>query len=101
MLSHTWNISSDIDTVFQKKDDLTWIWLTMGQIPIQYDPHRANKKKFPMIQQVPYLIESSYKTVYYQTSQAGEELPHKAALLYSPANIWTQPSFNLTLLKSY
>ena len=38
-------LSSDIDTVFQKKYNLAWIWLTMGQIPIQYDPQRATKRK--------------------------------------------------------
>ena len=45
-----------------------------------------------MIQQVPYLIDFLRLTVYYQTPQAREvRLPHKAALLYSPANIQNQP----------
>ena len=37
-------------------------------------------------------LSFSHLTVYYQTPQAGEvKLPHKAALLYSPANIQNQP----------
>ena len=95
-------LSSDLDTVFQKKYNLAWIWLTMGQIPTQYDPQRTTKRKSQMIQQVPYLIGFSYLTVYYKTPQAREvRLPHKAALLYSPANIQNQTHLTRLSLKSY
>ena len=95
-------LSSDIDTVFQKKYNLAWIWLTMGQIPIQYDPQRATKRKSQWSNKFPTWLSFSYLTVYYQTPQAGEvRLPHKAALLYSPANIQNQPHLTWLSLKSY
>ena len=94
-------LSSDIDTVFQKKYNLAWIWLTMGQIPIQYDPQRATKRKSQW-SKFPTWLVSHYLTVYYQTPQAREvRLPHKAALLYSPANIQNQPHLTWLSLKSY
>ena len=65
-------LSSDIDTVFQKIYNLAWIWLTMGQIPIQYDPQRATKRKSKWSNKFPTWLSFSYLTVYYQTPQAGE-----------------------------